>query len=126
MSKKRLLLFDPEPTVTETIMMTLKDQYSFLVAHTPKEAIVMAQEIPDAIIMETILPNQNGCDVIDILKTEKNTQHIPIMILSSRSIVADRFKSCFHGSDDYMVKPFDSQDFIYRVKRLVGEAGEEQ
>lgn len=74
----------------------------------------------DAVLLDLSLPCQDG---IDVLHTLRRAGHdVPVLILTARDTVADRVRGLNAGADDYLVKPFDADELLARVRALVRRA----
>jgi len=117
MGRKKILVVDDEPHIVNLIKLTLGDEFDFSEAYSGKEAISIAKkQRPDLIILDLMMPNVDGYQVCVELRSHAQTQNIPIMILSAKSQIVDKFKSINVGADDYMVKPFEPTELIRRVR----------
>ncbi|MFW5745933.1 MAG: response regulator transcription factor [Nanoarchaeota archaeon] len=116
-NKQKILIVDDEPHIVNLVKLTLGDEYDYIEAFSGLEAIKKAKkEIPDIIILDIMMPNVDGYQVCTELRKHSKTRDIPIMILSAKSQIVDKFKSINVGADDYMVKPFDPAELSKRVK----------
>ena len=116
--KKKILVVDDEPHIVNLVRLTLSgERYDVYSAYSGKEAIQLAKQIdPDLIILDIMMPNMDGYQVCEELRKDKKTVNTPIMILSAKSQLVDKFKSINVGADDYIVKPFDPEELMKRVK----------
>lgn len=116
--KKKILVVDDEPHIVNLVRLTLSgEKYEVYSAYSGQEAVRLAQQIkPDLILLDIMMPNMDGYQVCEELRKDKKTANVPIMILSAKSQLVDKFKSINVGADDYMVKPFDPEELIKRVK----------
>ena len=78
----------------------------------------MKEKCPDLIIMDIMLPDEDGMEVLQKLRAGLNTRRIPIMLVSAKTTELDRVKGLDMGADDYMTKPFGIMELISRVKAL--------
>jgi len=76
---------------------------------------------PDLLLLDVMMPNVNGWQVAEALKTDPATRHIPIVFLSARAMEADVRKGTELGVDAYVTKPFDPIDLMDLVRRLLAE-----
>ena len=76
---------------------------------------------PDLLLLDVMMPNVNGWQVAEALKTDPATRHIPIVFLSARAMEADVRKGTELGVDAYVTKPFDPIDLMDLVGRLLAE-----
>ena len=72
---------------------------------------------PDMMVLDVMLPDGNGMDVCNKLKSKENTKHIPILLMSANTNVAYISKESL--ADDFIAKPFDIDDLIAKVKKLI-------
>ena len=126
---KTVLCVDDSPTELRLMMRALSDQgYAILTATDGEEALrQVAAYDPDLILLDIILPKKNGFQVCRQVKTAPSTKHIRIILVSSKSQDTDRVWGLKQGADDYVTKPFRSEDVVERVSRqLAGEVAESQ
>jgi len=74
----------------------------------------------DAVLLDLSLPCQDGIDVLNTMR--RNGHDVPVLILTARDTVADRVRGLNAGADDYLVKPFDLDELLARVRALVRRA----
>ncbi len=115
-----ILVVDDSPTELRIITTALKGTHRVSTAIDGEEALVKApKELPDLIVLDIILPKKNGFQVCRQLKTAPATKHIPIILLSSKSQGSDRFWGLKQGADEYMTKPFDDDELLATVAKLL-------
>ncbi|MFT4310696.1 MAG: response regulator transcription factor [Candidatus Woesearchaeota archaeon] len=116
--KKKILVVDDEPHIVNLIKLTLEDDYEIIEAFSGMDALKLAKaKHPDMVILDLMMPNIDGFEVARQLRALQETKKTPIMILSAKSQITDKFKSINSGADDYMVKPFEPEELIRRVKQ---------
>ncbi len=122
MSEQKILVIDDDRTTREMVSeMLSQNEYTVICAENGKTGLKMAQrENPNAIILDMIMPDMDGNDVLKKLKTHPDTQPIPVMILTGRDKSKDISTSLQLGAKDYIVKPFDTENMLIRVKILLG------
>ncbi len=76
----------------------------------------LSSEKPDLIILDIMLPNENGVDILKKLKSNDNTSEIPVIMLTAKSEEMDKIKCFDLGADDYLVKPFSVLELVARIK----------
>ena len=118
--KKKILFVDDEPDILKiTTFMLRKMGYEvFGVVDGRKALNVARQEIPDLILLDVYLPGMKGDEVAGILKKDKKTKHIPIILFSADlDTLEARFKKC--GADDYLGKPFEISNMARMIKKYI-------
>ena len=118
---KSILIVEDSPTHRHLISTPLTRQgYLISTATNGEEALEKAaREMPDLIVLDIVLPLQNGFQVCRQLKTAANTKDIKILMLSSKNRDSDRFWGLRQGADEYMTKPFDENELVQMVARLI-------
>ena len=76
----------------------------------------------DAIILDIMLPGQNGFEVVRKLRAEKN--NVPILLLTAKDEVSDKVKGLDCGADDYMTKPFSPEELLARIRAMMRRQGD--
>jgi diguanylate cyclase (GGDEF)-like protein len=106
----------------QLIVMLLKDilqaeGYQTITATTGEEALQLAlREMPHLIILDIMLPGIDGFEVVNHLRSNVKTTHIPVIILSARHDTADKVRAFENRVDDYLTKPFDNDELLARVR----------
>jgi len=119
--KKRLLVVDDEPNIIELIRMNLgKSGFEILPAYAGEEAVTLARrELPDLILLDIMLPDIDGLEVLRQLRTDVTTENIPIIMLTARSEETDKVIGLGMGADDYVTKPFGMRELEARVRNAL-------
>ena len=114
---KRILIADNDEDVAKAVQAFLvKRGYDVAVAANGKEALIKAKATdPHMIILDVMMPDINGFDVIQVLKEDPATQHIPVMFLS---ILPDKDKGFRLGAVDYLVKPIREDSLLESVNAI--------
>lgn len=76
-------------------------------------------EKPDLIILDVVMPKKNGFEVCRSLKNDPSTKSIPIILLTSKNQDSDRFWGMKQGAQEYLIKPFNEQDFLTTIKKYI-------
>lgn len=113
-----VLVVDDEKNILELISFALqKEGYHVLTATDGEEALRTAKEdVPDLIILDVMLPGQDGFEVCKLIRSTTVISNIPIIMLSARTDVVDRVLGLEFGADDYLTKPFSPRELATRVK----------
>lgn len=81
--------------------------------------------LPDLILLDIMLPDEDGLSILKKLRSDKKTQTLPIIIVTAKTTEIDKVKGLDTGADDYMTKPFGVMELISRVKALLRRAQSE-
>jgi signal transduction histidine kinase/DNA-binding response OmpR family regulator len=116
-----IVLVVEDSTDMRRLITTLLEKHFIVVeAADGKEGIAAAKKnIPDIIISDIIMPGVDGVQLCQELKTDINTSHIPIILLTARAAEKDIIRGLEAGADDYITKPFHVQVLLTRVKNLI-------
>jgi two-component system phosphate regulon response regulator PhoB len=116
-----LLLVDDDPEILTLLQAKFKDQpFEIFTAIEGETALsIVRTEKPDLIVLDINLPGLSGLEICRSLRADESTQDIPIIILSARSEEIDRVLGLEFGADDYVTKPFSSQELILRINNLL-------
>ncbi len=77
------------------------------------------KHVPSLILLDIMLPNEDGLDILTELRSKKATKKIPIIMVTAKTTELDKVKGLDLGADDYMTKPFGIMELISRVKALL-------
>jgi len=118
---KKILIVDDEPDLLKVTLLRLKKTgYEAFGGVGGQEALDLARQIiPDLIILDVYLPGINGDDVAKILKKDNELKHIPIILISATTKTLD-VKARESGADGYIIKPFEPEELIGIVKKILG------
>lgn len=121
MDKKRILLVEDEKDMAYAVTFQLEaNNYEVLTAHDGREALEKAhKENPDLIILDLMLPKMDGYKVCRMLKFDKNYKNIPIILFTARAQEEDKKLGSEVGGDAYIVKPFEPQVLLSKIKELL-------
>ncbi len=121
MSKKKILIVDDDPDILDVLKITLEDMGCEVIeAHNGQEALGMIKkQPPDLLITDLKMPKMDGNALCKILKEDILVQHMPIIMLTGKSELSDKVSGIDAGADDYVVKPFEPQELVARVKMLL-------
>jgi two-component system alkaline phosphatase synthesis response regulator PhoP len=118
---KRLLVVDDEPDLREAIMFDLElSGFEVLSAKDGMEGLKLAREQkPDLLILDLLLPRMDGYRVCRMLKVDKKTEKIPVIMLTAKATREDERLGKESGADLYMTKPFDPEILLENVNALL-------
>ncbi|MBO5608945.1 MAG: response regulator transcription factor [Eubacterium sp.] len=122
MLKQKVLIVDDDENIAELISLYLeKEQYDTETAGSGEEALKIVEVYnPDLILLDIMLP---GIDGYETCQQIRKTRDVPIIMLSAKGEVFDKVLGLKMGADDYIVKPFDSNEMIARVSAVLRRAG---
>ena len=121
MAKGRILVIDDEKDLIELVRYNLEKE-GFLVkdARDGESGLSAAiKELPNLILVDLMLPGVDGLDVCRVLRSDKRTAAIPIIMLTAKSAESDRVLGLELGADDYITKPFSPRELIARIKAVL-------
>ena len=121
MRKGTILVIDDEKDLIELIRYNLeKDGFEVKGAVDGESGLALAaQELPDLILLDLMLPGIDGLEVCRMLRSETRTARIPVIMLTARGAESDRVVGLELGADDYVTKPFSPRELTARVKALL-------
>lgn len=115
-----LLIIEDNEDVLAYIKFCLKEQYAIDTAKNGEEGIEKALAIiPDVIISDVMMPKKDGFEVTKLLKQNPKTSHIPIILLTAKATQQNKLIGLKHGADAYLMKPFDKDELMIRLEKLV-------
>lgn len=115
-----LLIIEDNPDVILYLKACLETDYQLIFAYDGVMGIEKAlSSIPDIIISDVMMPAKDGFDVCDELKNDERSSHIPIILLTARSTVADRIAGLRKGADAYLAKPFNEDELKVILSNLL-------
>lgn len=118
----RILVVEDEPKVARFVERGLRQQaYAVDVAASGDDGLHLARENDyDLIVLDVMLPGRDGFSVLRELR--RSREHARVLMLTARDGVNDRVRGLDLGADDYLVKPFDLDEFLARVRALLRRA----
>lgn len=125
MDMKPLVLVVEDETALVTLLRYNLEREGFRVAeaHDGEEALVMcAEERPDIILLDWMLPHLSGIEVCRRLRRTPETRDVPIIILTARGEEGDKVRGLDSGADDYVTKPFSPAELISRLRAVLRRA----
>ena len=117
-SAMRLLVIEDEPDLLNGLARALRRAgYSVDTAADGEDGLFKAQSVNyDAIVLDVMLPKLDGWQVLARLRESK---HTPVLMLTARDRTTDRVRGFDTGADDYLVKPFDTEELLARLRALI-------
>ena len=118
-SKANILLAEDEENLHEALKLNLEmEGYTVTSAFDGNEALkAIGNEYFDLIIMDIMMPEVDGISVLETIRV--NANEVPVLILSAKNSSADRVLGLKKGADDYLTKPFNLEELLLRVSKLI-------
>lgn len=119
-AKKRILVIDDEKDILKLVQYNLeREGYQVVCAKSGEEGIEAARaKEPDLILLDLMLPGMDGLEVCKLLRLNKDTRYIPILMLTAKSSEIDQILGLELGASDYITKPFSVKVLSARVKNV--------
>ena len=128
---RTVLIVDDEQPIREMVEFSL-ERAGFRVVEAADAAearVAVAEQQPDLILLDWMLPDMSGLDLARALRRENLAREIPIVMLTARTEEEDKVRGLDAGADDYVTKPFGPRELIARIKavlrRAAGDASDE-
>jgi signal transduction histidine kinase/DNA-binding response OmpR family regulator len=118
--KPLLLLVDDNKDIIYYLQTLLENDYAIETAYNGKDGIALALEIiPDIIISDILMPDKDGYELCDYLKSHELTSHIPVVLLTAKADSTSRITGIKKGADAYLNKPFDETELKIQLGNLL-------
>jgi two-component system phosphate regulon response regulator PhoB len=115
-----ILIVEDEPAIQELVSFTCTSNgYGVRRAESVAEAQqAIREELPDLVILDWMLPDRPGLELLRSLRGDERTRDLPVIMLTARSAENDRVAGLDAGADDYVVKPFSPRELASRVRAV--------
>ena len=122
MSGARVLVVEDEPEMRKSIRLILsRHGYEVELAVCGEEALAeFARRLPDVVLLDLMLPDLDGLEVCERIRTRSS---VPVIVLSARGEEETKVRALDLGADDYLTKPFGSQELLARIRVALRHAG---
>lgn len=116
-----ILVVDDEPAIRQMLVFALSGEgYTYFEAGDSEEAQKqIAEHRPDLLLLDWMMPGLSGMDLARRLKRDPDTKNLPIIMLTARGEEHDKIKGLDTGADDYITKPFSTQELLARVRAVL-------
>jgi two-component system response regulator MprA len=123
--KERILIIEDDKAIVRVLERSLVyEGYEVDTALNGERGLELAQEkTPDLIVLDLMLPGMDGFEVTEKIRKDSN---LPIMMLTARGGLDDRVQGLDSGADDYMVKPFELEELLARIRSLLRRSQSER
>lgn len=118
--KPQILLVEDNVDILQYLQSCLMDSYSITVAADGLKGQAMAiEQVPDLIVSDIMMPGKNGIELLQELKNDERTSHIPVILLTAKADISSKLEGLAHGADAYLVKPFHPAELEIRIRKLI-------
>ena len=123
--KPTILLVEDNLQLQNYIQIILQEKYLVISAENGKEALLELEALsslkrqPHIIISDIMMPEMDGFELLETIKTNVKWRHLPMILLTARSNQKDKLKALRIGVDDYILKPFQEEELLVRIDNLI-------
>ena len=118
--KPLLLIVEDNYDLRQYIRSIFSEHYNIIEAENGKIGLELSLvELPDIIISDLMMPVMDGIQLLEALRTDQRTDHIPIILLTAKATIQDKLQGLECGADAYLTKPFERKELEIRVRKLV-------
>ncbi|MDJ0627097.1 MAG: response regulator [Rhodobacter sp.] len=119
---KRVLLIEDEPNIIQAISFILSRDGWTVDSHADGKTAMaeIARRGPDLVILDVMLPNRSGLDILQDLRADPATEALPVLMLTARGQKRDRELAERYGANRFMTKPFSNAEVLESVRQLAG------
>jgi len=116
-----ILVVEDEPAIQELVSYNLElAGHRALRADNAEQALDMVRtELPDLVVLDWMLPGMSGIEFARVLRADRRTQSVPLIMLTARAEEKDKLSGLETGADDYLTKPFSPRELNARVKAVL-------
>jgi two-component system phosphate regulon response regulator PhoB len=126
-SSIRIFVVDDEQDLTDLLHYQLgKEGFKVTFSNNPYEALGKARDFsPDLIILDVMMPDLDGFQLLRMIRADNLLQKTPVIMLTAKTDIEHRIKGLEQGADDYLGKPFDSQELVLRIRSILKRTAEQ-
>jgi len=123
MAKRKILIVDDEVDILHFLELVLQERgYQVTSATGGQNALALARtQRPDLVLLDIMMPQMDGWEVLRLLRVDPNTQAIPVAMISARTDAKDRVQGLQEGALDYICKPFSLDELLTKVDSLFAQ-----
>ncbi|MEW5803069.1 MAG: ATP-binding protein [bacterium] len=115
-----ILVVDDNTDLAANIAHCFTQGYQVLIAYNGKQALdIIVRKLPSLVISDVMMPEMDGYELCERIKSCEKTQHIPVILLTAKAAVEDRIAGLQFGADDYLAKPFNAKELMAVVDSLL-------
>jgi two-component system, OmpR family, phosphate regulon response regulator PhoB len=117
----KILVVEDEPAISELLAVNLRHSGYVVTAAADCATArqLLAQSLPNLMILDWMLPDASGVDLAKRLRTDARTRELPIIMLTARAQESDKLSGFDAGADDYLTKPFSTRELLARIKAIL-------
>jgi two-component system alkaline phosphatase synthesis response regulator PhoP len=118
---RKILVVDDEEHIVELLKFNLEIKgYKVEVAYDGLDGFIKSKEVnPDLILLDRMLPNMDGIEVLKRVRNDENIKNIPVIMLTAKTMEKDKIEGLEVGADDYITKPFSIEEVLARVNAVL-------
>ena len=120
---RKILIVDDEEDILHFLELVLREKgYEVVTASGGHDALTRAQmERPDLVLLDIMMPQMDGWEVLKLLRVDEETSGIPVAMLSARTEARDRVQGLQEGAVDYICKPFSLQELVGKIEAIFAQ-----
>ena len=125
-TKKTVMVVDDNPDIITIVRTILEGKgYNVLSAYSGDELFTqLERQKPDLIVLDIMMPQMDGWEVLKLLRVDDETAHVPVAMLSARTEAKDRVQGLQEGAIDYICKPFSLQELLGKIETIFSQVDE--
>jgi len=118
-----VLIAEDEPYITESLSFVLQQASYAVTAETDGAAVTrrVRELMPQVLILDLMLPNRNGFEILKELKHDPDLKEVPVLVLTAKGQSQDRSTAGQLGAEAFITKPFSNRDVLACVQELIGD-----
>jgi DNA-binding response OmpR family regulator len=122
MPPSTILVVEDDPVILDLLTVNFElEGYTVVRAVDGVDGLEQARaHRPDAVVTDVMMPKRSGIDLLRDLRADPELAYIPVVLLSARALATDIRDGLAAGADDYITKPFEPDDLVVRVEKLLG------
>lgn len=123
-----ILIVEDEPSIAELIAFTLKEAgwSSFVVSNAAAAWDFVQHRAPQLVLLDWMLPDRSGLHLLSRIRADRQLQQLSVIMLTAKSMEEDKIAGLDNGADDYITKPFSTQELLARIRAVLRRRAPEQ